>query len=491
MKKNYLFLLLFALMTTTGISAADFIGVSSPAYCSEIQGNTTINVFAPTTYTGLDVHCWKQGTANGGQGTYTLITTVSLNESGTGSFVFPADEYPHGPLTIRIAPTTGKDNRKNCYLQLYNKGGVSWKEGLPANPPAAAGMKLVFADDFDSELSIGNDPFSHTYYDHKPPYGTQDFSSIRFTDFNSPNNPFSQVGTYLRIRADANKNSTGLISSMFSNNMGFSAEIPSYFECRFVGPNVSGSWPAFWLLSKKDRMGDNTEPCDELDIIESYGYLLESEKQWYRVTAHAWGDTQEQKEAQTNICEPFYRNQGVVDPYKHGILGTWFDVPHIYGCKITEEYTTYYFDDIEVAKHKTLPISKRKPLYFLINLATTGAVAPVDLSRYNGIMDMYVDYVRVYSGASTSIPSIEQPEVNVEIYPNPASSEMTISFNSPNLADIFVGIYDTLGQQKSSYQEYRQGEVNIPVDMSNMSNGFYLAKINIGNVQVNKKFIKK
>ena len=40
--------------------------------------------------------------------------------------------------------------------------------------------------------------------------------------------------------------------------------------------------------------------------------------------------------------------------------------------------------------------------YFLINLATGGGW-PVDLSRYNGIADMYVDYVRVYSGNQADI----------------------------------------------------------------------------------------
>jgi hypothetical protein len=34
----------------------------------------------------------------------------------------------------------------------------------------------------------------------------------------------------------------------------------------------------------------------------------------------------------------------------------------------------------------------------MINLAIGGGW-PVDLSRYDGRVDMYVDYVRVYSGA--------------------------------------------------------------------------------------------
>jgi hypothetical protein len=47
-------------------------------------------------------------------------------------------------------------------------------------------------------LSISSDPKA-TYYDHKPPGGWQDFSTLRFTSFDKTNNPFSQVDSYLRI----------------------------------------------------------------------------------------------------------------------------------------------------------------------------------------------------------------------------------------------------------------------------------------------------
>jgi beta-glucanase (GH16 family) len=82
---------------------------------------------------------------------------------------------------------------------------------------------------------------------------------------------------------------------------------------------------------------------------------------------------------------------------KFGIPSTWFETLHTYGCKITETDTVYYCDNIEVGRHPTLPLSKKTPIFFLINLATGGGW-PVDLSRYGGVADMYVDYVRVYQG---------------------------------------------------------------------------------------------
>ena len=60
--------------------------------------------------------------------------------------------------------------KDNCYLQLYNKSGVSWNEGIPKDPPPAAkGMSLVFADDFTGPLSISSTDPKAAYYDHKPP----------------------------------------------------------------------------------------------------------------------------------------------------------------------------------------------------------------------------------------------------------------------------------------------------------------------------------
>lgn len=388
MKKTILFSLFFVFLMceTYSIKAQNnIIRVISPTYCSDIKGNTTIDILAPN-FTKVTVRCWKQGA---GFGVDSNIGEVKLNDQGRGSFVFHADRYPHGPVTVRISGSG--TNTDNCYLQLYNKGGVSWNEGLPADPPTAAGMKLIFADDFNKALSIGDDPRS-TYYDHKPPYGSQDFSSIPFVSFNKPNNPFSQVDSYLRIRANEKAKSAGLISSLKNDGTGIMARVPCYFECRFSAPNAIGTWPAFWLLSVNQP---GNHGGDELDIIEAYGGEGPHEpnaKDAYMITPHAW----EQPGAPQTLAEKAFKSISPVYMNKVGIPSTWYEAPHTYGCKITETETIYYCDNIEVGRHETLPVSKIRPFYFLINLATGGGW-PVDLSRYNGLADMYVDFVRVYA----------------------------------------------------------------------------------------------
>ena len=153
------------------------MAVISPAYCSDIRGDTRATLTAPG-FKSVTVKCWKGGGAFGADST---VADVRLDAKGNGSFVFRADSYPHGPITLRIGGTIGKV-KDNGYLQLYNKGGVRWNEAIPRNPPPAAqGMKLVFADDFKGRLSISSTDPRATYYDHKPPSGYQDFSIHTFT----------------------------------------------------------------------------------------------------------------------------------------------------------------------------------------------------------------------------------------------------------------------------------------------------------------------
>jgi Glycosyl hydrolases family 16 len=375
------------------------VSVVSPPYCSGVKGDTPVALAAPGFKTVL-VKCWKQG---GALGSDSAVATVALDAQGKGSFVLPADAYPHGPITVRISGENGAV-KDNCYLQLYNQGGVSWHEGMPKDPPPAAqGMSLVFADDFERALSISSTDPKAAYYDHKPPGGWQDFSTLRFTSFDQPNNPFSQVDSYLRIRASESAKSAGLISSMKNDASGITAKAPCYFECRFIGPNAIGTWPGFWLMT--DYMTDQVKgikvPCDELDIIEAYGGEGPREPNafdTYMVTPHCWDQGDAGKALEKKAFDGMHNP---IRMRKFGIPSTWFETFHTYGCKITETDTIYYCDNVEVGRHETFPLSRQRPLFFLINLATGGGW-PVDLSRYNGLADMYVDYVRVYGAAVAS-----------------------------------------------------------------------------------------
>ena len=141
-----------------------------------------------------------------------------------------------------------KDKKDEFELQLYNKGGVKWKQGIPLNnPPGAKGLKLVFADDFDGAMSISNDGRNARYCAHKPRFG--DFGSWAFADVDGEDNPFEQYDGYLRIKArkqEGKKGSTGLIASVNMDGEGFWAKVPFYMECRFIAQSaftVQKAWP--------------------------------------------------------------------------------------------------------------------------------------------------------------------------------------------------------------------------------------------------------
>jgi len=110
------------------------------------------------------------------------------------------------------------------------------------------------------------------------------------------------------------------------------------------------------------------------------------------ITPHCWNQGEIGKAIETRA---FKALKNPIRMRSFGIPSAWYEAFHIYGCKITETETIYYCDNIEVGRHETLPMCKKQPLFFMVNLATGGGW-PVDLSRYNGVADMYVDYVRVY-----------------------------------------------------------------------------------------------
>jgi hypothetical protein len=151
-------------------------------------------------------------------------------------------------------------------------------------------------------------------------------------------------------------------------------------------------------------------PADELDIIEGYGgegvrqpnRSSDTSDANYRVTSHFWNQGAA-GDSQPGIATAIHMR-------RIGGQSAWWETFHTYGCKITSSDTIYYCDDIEVARHPTGAVSKRYPFFFMINLAVGGDGWPVDLSRYNGIADMYIDYIRVYGGApALSLPSGKSP----------------------------------------------------------------------------------
>ncbi|HAI12923.1 MAG TPA: hypothetical protein DCM28_14535 [Phycisphaerales bacterium] len=389
---------------TGGDEWIDCIRVSSPAYRATVTGDVTVELTAP----GMEqvkAMCWQQpkfgSTDTWGHDVNLTPNGIKLDDKGNGKFLFPASRFPYGPTTVRIVARNDEGKRDICELQLYNTAGNKWNIGMPADPPAAKGMKLAFADDFDGPLSITHDGRGDARYTaHKP--GGGDFSGWQFASPKGDGKPFSQVDSFLRISASkgehAPKGMSGLIASVDADGNGFTFKAPSYLECRFIAQSAVGTWPAFWTLTtnylgyKGPKSGK--PGVDELDICELYGGLGKGNPNHpgYSIVSHFWRQKNQWGEKKKGISP-----RAMI--MELGGKSYWSTTFHTYGCYIGVEETVYYFDNIEVLRHPTNDVSLDNEHYFLINYAIGGISRwPIDLSRYDEGTDMYVDFVRVYQG---------------------------------------------------------------------------------------------
>ncbi len=391
------------------------ITVISPAYRSRVSGKTTITFSAPKMDLA-EAKCWHQADAQQpGPWGYdaVLMPAQDISEQQEVSFVFPADEYPHGPINIRIATQNKHGKRDLCELQLYNEGGVQWNQGIPdTHPPAAKDLQLIFADDFNQMPSISKLGIGSTYMAHKPPNGSQDFSGYRFShkdDHPGAHDPYEQSGTWLRIKARAQGNDkkmwgTGILAPVDVNYNGITAKPPFYMECRFIAQSAPGTWPAFWTLTVPTP---DFEGSDELDIIEGYGGLgpgNPNDSVGYHCVSHFWGQEEVKKKIQAT-----HKTHTRPPMMTLGGKSFWSTTFHTYGVYVDEKDTVYYFDNIEALRHPSGDISACTPAYFLINYAIGGISGwKIDLARYGNASDMWVDYVRVYSA------SLARPSINID-----------------------------------------------------------------------------
>ena len=79
--------------------------VTEPPYRSGIKGDTGVKIRA----VGMDsarAYCWQQPTEKDPNpwGHDQLVTPdgIALDADGRGAFVFPADQFPNGPINVRI-----------------------------------------------------------------------------------------------------------------------------------------------------------------------------------------------------------------------------------------------------------------------------------------------------------------------------------------------------------------------------------------------------
>jgi hypothetical protein len=100
-----------------------------------------------------------------------------------------------------------------------------------------------------------------------------------------------------------------------------------------------------------------------------------------------------------------------------------------------------------------------------------------------GNLSFYLDNIYLYKESTAS--TIDNALLNISMYPNPASSRLTISAQKTINS---AAIYNILGKQVMSLEINKNSE---SIDVSNLATGMYLIKYSIDNAFGTAKFIKQ
>lgn len=272
-------------------------------------------------------------------------------------------------------------------------------------------------------------------------------------------------------------------------------------EARIKLPKTAnGLWPAFWLLGT-DIPVMSWPKCGEIDILEmgsSDGIFIGAQDRYFNGACH-WGFV-ENGSHPTNVAAK-------ANPY------SLQDDFHLYSMVWNNKFIKMYLDQDkypDASPYLQMGITSdatakspyyyfNKPFFVLFNLAIGGNYPQIfDINQItafkNGDVNMYVDYVRVYQSGeagekftgvkyvNTDINQLKT-EIKFRAYPNPVSTNLTIESNNKIVNAI---MYNLSGQKVISISNTKT------IDISNLSNGNYILRIEdeYGNVE-NKKITKK
>lgn len=273
---------------------------------------------------------------------------------------------------------------------------TAWAQAAPTSggasvaavPSVAAGMKLVFEDDFPgTALDLKK------WYPGPKPDGGQ-WGGAFFVD-NTRDPAFADAyhveGGVLRLRARydaAYRDPQGYgrkwrgaeISTAFPNGRVSGAARHGYFEARMKLPYGEGAWPAWWMLNVAGILKGPASPGDaEIDVLEAYGQWIKHGG--YLITIHDFNgpaNTQFHSDAVTNSYD----------------LGADF---HDYGCLFTEKEVIMYFDGKELGRAPLPKAATIDKFYALLDMSIDN-----DPSRHvtipaSGVYDLLVQHVRIWS----------------------------------------------------------------------------------------------
>lgn len=92
---------------------------------------------------------------------------------------------------------------------------------------------------------------------------------------------------------------------------------------------------------------------------------------------------------------------------------------------------------------------------------------------------------------TTGIETHTMNPIDIAVYPNPASTNITIEFEMQDSEDVELEIKNVLGQSIYFQKSFLSGRQKQEVDISSLQSGFYLLELRSGKTFNSKKFIKQ
>lgn len=260
---------------------------------------------------------------------------------------------------------------------------------MAETPAPAAGMKLVFSDEFDG---IALDT-SKWFAGPKPEGDSGQWGGAYFVkqDDTRFKDVYHLEDGKLRIRAFFDPNFqdpnrwgrkwySGQISSAFPRGRVIGAARKGYFVARMKMPGNPGAWSGFWMLNTQSINKTLGKGAVEIDIVEAYGH----DRLNYMATIHNWKANAKSEGAGQNTSGKL-RGVDLTAGY------------HDYAALVSDKEVVWYFDDIEIFRHSLYRADDftMGQFFVLLDLAISQDW-PVEIPANNHI-DLFIDSVKIYS----------------------------------------------------------------------------------------------
>ena len=262
------------------------------------------------------------------------------------------------------------------------------------------GYNLTFADEFNTASVTSTLPKGAATWYYWPPYG----AGGGYSSSNWNASAFSASNGIVSDKAwqdSSGKWQSGNLSSMDSTGAGFAQQY-GYFELRAKMPDSgTGSWPAFWLMTKNSIPAVNQPTVnEEIDIFEWYGSTQDNATGVTQQASHNWKTDGTVDTTQPRLYQPSTPIPDGAQPWSGY---------HTYGVQVDPSHITWYIDGTQTNQIATPTPYMSSPFYIMIDYALGGGW-PLSGVVNNSHLDL--DWVHVYS-----LPS--QPPTVTNL--NPAS----------------------------------------------------------------------